>query len=708
VSEKYLVTSALPYANGPLHFGHIAGAYLPGDIFVRYARQAGHEVLYICGTDEYGAAISLSAEQAGRSPKEHVDHYHGVIKEFFDQLNVEFDNFSRTTNKYHSDIAQNFFLSLTKNGSLTPNESERQYCPTCDRYLPDRFVVGQCYIDDCGFENARGDECPKCGKFLDETKLINPRCKLYGHNTELKRTTHWQLRLDLLKEELQAWLDTKKDFWKGNVLSNVMATLKDIHARDITRDLKWGIPVPGEDAAGKVLYVWFDAPIGYISSTIEWAEKQGKPEAWREWWLNKDTKLIHFIGKDNITFHCITWPAMLLKQDEDYVLPHNVPANEFYNFEGKKFNKATGWTIDTKDFFAKYPADYIRWTIARTAPEAKDSEFTWSIFQKCVNAELNDTFGNLATRILRGFAIQKFAGVIPKAQLNDQDIEVLERVQSLHKRAGQHLSEFKVKKASETILELGFAANKYVEDQAPWKSFKADKERCGTTINVGTRLVEILALSLYPFIPESAAALWSASGRTDAVTDHTWGEFSALESDPAGRQIEKFDNPFGKLSKKEIKAEVEALHERLKQREKAKEKPDMTEDIAQESKSPTKEETPEKEQAANWKPEISYDDFMKLDMRMATVTSCEPVKGADRLLKLELQVGDETRTVVSGIREFYEAQALVGKQLVYLANLKPRKLRGVMSQGMVLAATDDGKAILLKAERDCQSGSAVS
>lgn len=702
MTEKYLITSALPYANGALHFGHIAGAYLPGDIFSRYARLAGHEVLFVCGTDEYGAAISLSAEKAGRSPKEHADHYHDVIKKFFDQLNVQFDNFSRTTNKYHKAIAQEFFLSLESKGFLTKSASDRQYCPTCDRYLPDRFVVGECYL--CGHDEARGDECPKCGHFLDETKLINPRCKLYGHPTELRNTTHWQLRLDLLKEELEAWIETKKDFWKSNVLSNVLGILKDIGARDITRDLKWGVPVPNHDEDGKVLYVWFDAPIGYISSTIEWAENQGKPELWKEWWTDKNTKLIHFLGKDNITFHCITWPAMLLKQDGGYVLPHNVPANEFYNFEGKKFNKSTGWTIDTEDFFSKYPADYVRWTIARGAPEAKDSEFTWTEFQKCVNAELNDTFGNLATRIIRGFALSKFEGVVPGADLNDADKAVLETALDCHKRAGEALENFKVRRACEIILELGFAANKYVEDQAPWKSFKTDKARCGTTVNVAIRLVEILALSLYPLIPTSAESLWKAAGRKDELSAQRWNQIPILEADPAGRVLEAFENPFGKLSKKQIKAEVDALHERLKQHEKAQK---MTEN-SEEKKAPeaAAEEAPEN--AMNWKDEISYDDFVKLDMRMATVNTCEPVKGADRLLKLELQVGSEVRTVVSGIREFYDPESLVGRQVVYLANLKPRKLRGVMSQGMVLAATDAGKAILLKAEQDCEPGATVS
>jgi methionyl-tRNA synthetase len=707
MSERFLVTSALPYANGPLHFGHIAGAYLPGDIFSRYARLAGHEVLFICGTDEYGAAISLSAEKAGRSPREHVDHFHQVIRKFFDQLNVQFDNFSRTTNKYHSDIAQDFFRNLTDQGFLTPNDSDRQYCPTCDRYLPDRFVVGECY--ECGFENARGDECPKCTKFLDETKLINPRCKLYGHSTELRTTTHWQLRLDLLKPDLEKWLDTKQEFWKANVLSNVKGTLKGIRARDITRDLKWGVKVPDQDVDGKVLYVWFDAPIGYISSTIEWAEKQGKPDLWKDWWLNEDTKLIHFIGKDNITFHCITWPAMLQKQKAGYILPHNVPANEFYNFEGKKFNKTSGWTIDTEDFFSKYPADYIRWTIARGAPEAKDSEFTWTDFQKCVNAELNDTFGNLTTRILRGFALAKFDGLIPEAELNDADKEVLKTAQLFHEQIGQNLAKYKVKKASELALELGFAANKYVEDQAPWKSFKTDKARCGTTINVGTRLIELLALSLYPFIPASATALWKATGNPTEISEQRWNGFDVLSQDPAGRQLAVFENPFGKLSKKEIQAEINSLHERLKEHEKAKK---MTEETkaAQETKpeSAAPAATEEAKPESNWKDEISYEDFVKLDMRMATVKTCEPVKGTDRLLKIELDVGGEERTVVSGIREYYDPESLIGRQVVYLANLKPRKLRGVLSQGMVLAATDNGKAILLKAETDCEPGATVS
>lgn len=694
--ERFLITSALPYANGPLHFGHIAGAYLPADIFNRYARLAGHETIYICGSDEYGAAISLAAEKAGRSPKEHADIFHNTNKALFDTLNIRFDNFSRTTNKHHAATSQSFFIALRDKGYLTLKETERQYCPSCDRYLPDRFVVGECYI--CHHEEARGDECPKCGTFLDETKLIHPRCKLYGHPAELRKTSHWQLRLDLLRDKLQAWLDTKKDFWKSNVLSSVQATLNDARPRDITRDLDWGVPVPGQEGEKKVLYVWFDAPIGYLSATIEWAEKRGEPEAWKRWWLDEEVKLIHFIGKDNITFHCVTWPGMLIEQDVPYILPHDVPANEFFNLEGDKFNKGKGWTIDTEDFFTKYSADALRWTIARNAPETRDSEFTWADFQSRVNAELNDTFGNLVTRILRGFVALKFDGVVPAAELSAGDLALLAQVDEQHRLVGEALARYQVRKATDAALQLGFLANKYVEDQAPWKSIKKDPARCAACINTGVRVIERLALTLLPFIPDSAELIWAAAGGEGALAEKRWGQLE--DRDPAGRELEPFKNPFEKISKKQVKQEVEALHERLN---KAKEEA-VSEPSADAKKSDDKPEDTQ----GGFKPEISYDDFVKLDMRVATVKTCAPVEGADRLLKLDLDVGGEPRTVVSGIRAFYEPESLVGRQVIYLANLKPRKLRGVMSQGMVLAVNEGDAAVLLKAEKDCTPGSLVS
>jgi len=714
--QKFLVTSALPYANGQLHFGHIAGAYLPADIFTRYSRLAGHEVIYICGTDEYGAAISLAAERAGRSPREQADIYNAHIQRFFGQIGIAFDNFSRTTSSFHPPRVQAFFSELEEKGLATPNDSERQFCPTCVRYLPDRYVVGECYL--CGYEKARGDECPRCGEYLDEKQLINPRCRLYGHPTELRQTRHWLLRLDLLKPKLEEWLATKRDFWKSNVLSQVDGFLKELRPREITRDLDWGVPVPLDEVGPeKVLYVWFDAPIGYITATEEWAAKRGTPEAWKDWWQDPECKLIHFIGKDNITFHCVTWPAVLLGQDEPWLLPYNVPANEFYNLEGRKFNKSEGWTIDTDDFFSKYPADTIRWTIARNAPENRDSEFTWRDFQSRVNAELNDTFGNFVNRVLRGFVLTKFDAVVPAASLDEGDEAVLAKAAALHRGVGEQLASHRVRRASEQVLELGFLANKYLEDQAPWKSIKGDaaaQARCAACLNVGTRLIELLAVTLLPFIPESAERIWVAVGGLGVLKDQRWG-VAGDRDDPAGRSIAPFDNIFTKISKKQIAAEVEALEASLKAKRDAEDSMSdvqANETAASEVVKPEAEapapETAVEEAESSWKPEISYDDFCKLDLRLAKVISAETVKKADRLLKLELDVGSEQRTVVSGIRQWYEPEQHVGRQVVYLANLKPRKLRGVVSHGMILAVTEGEAAVLLDAEKPCSPGSEVS
>ena len=507
--DKYLVTSALPYANGPLHLGHIAGAYLPADIFVRNAKQNGDEALFISGTDEYGAAISFNAEKEGKNPQEYVDHHHKVIKDYFKKLNIDFDHFSRTTNPYHKDLVQAWFINLKSEGLISENLSRRQYCSECDRFLPDRFVTGECYL--CGYEKARGDECPSCSSFLDETQLINPRCKNYNHATELRETKHWQLRLDLLKDELSEWLESKSH-WKPNVLGVAKANLETIRPRDITRDLNWGIPVPLIPEAGKVLYVWFDAPIGYISATMEWAAQKHNEifKAW-DWWLGKDTKLVHFIGKDNIIFHTLIWPAMIMGQNKEtrrisfghepeWALPDNVPANEFYQFEGKKFSTSEGWTVDVD----QYPSDYIRWAIVRSLPETKDTEFTWSLFEEVVNTELNNTIGNLFNRIIKGFVISKYEGLDPSGALNE---ELLKEAKQLKREASKCIYKYQFRKSSDIVMQLGFLANKYIEDNEPWKLYKTDPEKCKNVISTGLELLKLLTEALKSFIPNTTSKM---------------------------------------------------------------------------------------------------------------------------------------------------------------------------------------------------------
>ena len=453
--EKILVTSALPYANGPIHLGHIAGAYLPADIFVRYKRMCSANIVYICGTDDHGVAITISAEKAGVTPSEHVAKYHAVITDIFDRMNIRFDNFSSTSRPHHYEISQAFFRRINQAGYIEPKSSRQFYCPTDRMFLADRYVTGDCPY--CGFQGARGDECPSCGKWLDPLEIKAARCKVCSGEPEVRETTNWYLKLDKLEPDLKKWI-AEKTHWKENVVNFVNGWFTEgLHERAITRDMSWGIPVPLEEAKGKVLYVWFDAPIGYISSTMEWAEAQGRPEAWRDYWCDPNTRLIHFIGKDNIPFHCIVFPAMIMAQnraDEDvFILPENVPANEFYNLEGRQFSKSEGWYIDLEDFFTKYPVDVIRYTLCANMPEKRDSEFTWRDFQLRNNSDLADTFGNLANRVLT-FARKNFDKRIPPRGLLDADGEaLLKTIERLPAKVGENLERFEYRRAVFEVLE---------------------------------------------------------------------------------------------------------------------------------------------------------------------------------------------------------------------------------------------------------------
>ncbi len=511
---KILVTAALPYANGPLHFGHIAGAYLPADAYARFQRLIGNEVLFICGSDEHGVAITLSAEGEGRTPKEHVDHFHHVLHNFFKTMDISFDHYSRTTWEGHVEPTQAYFRDLLKNGYIEEKVTDELYSEKEGRFFADRYVTGTC--PKCGFDEARGDECPKCGASYEATDLKNPFSKVSGAPLTLKPTKHWFLRFDLFKEKLTKWLQEKR--WKSNVMQFAQNYIDDLKPRAITRDSDWGIPVPLEGAEGKVLYVWFDAPIGYISATKEWALKKGNPEEWKTYWCDPKTKLVNFIGKDNIPFHAIFFPAMTMGQDQPYKLVDELPANEFYHLEGKQFSKSEGHTIDLESFFKKFSVDQARYAIAANAPETQDSSFSWKDFETRCNSELLGKYGNLVNRVLV-FTQNKCDGKMPPyGNLSRDDEQFLEKLEALPKKIHEAYSHFHLRKATQLIMELAQEANVYFDHKKPWK----DPEGMGTTIACCLRALNILALISYPVIPGTAEKLWRLLGNETALKDQEW------------------------------------------------------------------------------------------------------------------------------------------------------------------------------------------
>ncbi len=690
--ERILVTSALPYANGPVHFGHVAGAYLPADVYVRYKRLTGAEVLYICGTDEHGAPISINAEREGVGPEEFAARWHESIKTSFDRLDIAFDNFSRTSRPIHHETTLWFFEDLLERGYVLDKVEDQLYCETCKRGLPDRYVTGTC--PRCGYENARGDECPKCGAAYEAVDLIDPRCKTCNSPAAKQPSRHWYLDLPKLAPALREYHAARFGRWRQNVVGEVQKYMAELRPRAITRDLSWGIPFPLPEGAGKVFYVWFDAPIGYVSSTREWARGKGLPEdEWKRWWQDPEVRLVHFIGKDNIAFHAVIFPGVLLGQRDRYTLA-DVPANEFLNLEGRKFSTSEGWFIAIDEFCKKHPADTLRWTLARSAPETRDSEFTYRDWQTRVNTELLGTFGNFASRVLK-FVDSRFEGVIPPAQepLPAPEQAALDALREGTAAVAAALDEFSLRAAAQRVLEVGYAANKLIEETQPFKAIKEDRARAATTVNVACRLLEGLALLLAPFVPTTAKRLAAQVG-LDVRTfpqSRRWSE-AAAPPDPAGRKIGKVKHLFARVEDATVEAEVAALQARA---------------AAASGAAPA---AATQEEPAVSKPQIDYDQFAALDIRIARVASAQAVPKADKLLHLELELENgERRTVLSGIKQWYAPEALVGKQVVYLANLKPRKMRGIESQGMVLAANDaDGGAILLHPDRDAPDGAAVT
>lgn len=692
MSEKrYLVTSALPYANGPIHFGHIAGAYLPADVFVRYLRLKGEDVVYICGTDEYGVAITINAERQGMTPRELVDKYHQVIKTTFDRFRISFDNFSGTARPEHGRTAQGFFTELLDKGFIKKQPDRQFYCPQDAMFLPDRYIEGTC--PKCGHEKARGDECPACGGWLNALEIKSPRCSICGSEPEARDTEHWFLQLQELQPRLEEWLATKGN-WKSNVMTFVQGMLKQgLQPRPVTRDISWGIPVPLDGAAGKVLYVWFDAPIGYISSTKEWALAQGDPDLWKKYWQSPESRLIHFIGKDNIPFHTIVFPAMLMGMGGEWVLPADVPANEFYFFEGRKFSTSEGWYIDLDDFFSKYSSDSVRFAVIANAPENKDTEFGWKDFQMRNNAALADSLGNFINRTLT-FIEKFFAGKVPEPGTLDASAQAL-----LAKRAGtvaeigELVEGYSFRKAAESFIALSREGNRYFDEQAPWKSRTENPAACATALWTCVQLTLTLGQIARLFIPDAAERIFAMLGMGMDGLDWSAGGSATL---PAGSALGRPEVLFRKIEDAEIEKELAALRERS-----AAAVGSATAASAESATCPVAAAAPQKA-------EIEYDDFSRLDLRVGIIRSAERKQGSKKIIRMQVETAGGVRQVLGGLGESYTPEALVGKRVIVVCNLKPRTIMGETSAGMLLAAADGSGLHLLGPDGEADAGSPVS
>jgi methionyl-tRNA synthetase len=696
--KRTLVTSALPYANGQIHFGHISGAYLPADIFVRYKRLKGEDIVFICGTDEYGTAIAVSAAKENRTPQEQADYYHERIKNLFNQCQINFDNFSRTTRPHHTQNTQKFFLDLYTAGYIEAKETEQWYSPSSQQFLADRQITGKCY--ECGFEKARGDECPKCGHYLEALQLTEVYSAIDGTPLEKRKTTNWFLLLDRIQPDLERWVETHPE-WKKNVLNKLKDTFKEgLEPRSITRDLQWGVPVPLKEAQGKCIYVWFDAPIGYISSTQEWAELQGSPEKWKEYWLSPESRLLHFIGKDNITFHALIFPAMLLKQSLPYVLPDNVPAHEFLNLEGDKFNKSTGWSIELEDFFEKYSSDTLRYYLARSFPETADSDFLWREFQSKTD-ELANIYGNLILRVFK-MILTSLEGKVPACgSLTESDQVLLQAIQETPRLVGQELEQFHFRQGAYYFLDLARKTNVYFDEQAPWKTRKSDPERFATCLSLCVYSLKTLAVVGYPFIPTASEKLWRGlqqKQKLSTVRGQVQQGWDLIEPVSAGHSLEAVEVLFHKIEEKQIIQEIASLQERKKQK--------LQETGTSLQREPTASLKPSDLKAFQpLKSLISWEDFDKIDLRIGRILSAEILPKSNHLLKLQVDIGLETRQIIAGIQKSYTPEELRGKEVVVLVNLTPKKIKGEESQGMLLATDFQGKAILLQPVTEVSEGS---
>ena len=653
--KRTLITAALPYANGPVHIGHLAGVYIPSDIYARYLRLRGEEVLFVCGSDEHGVPIAIKAKKEGVTPQDIVDRYDGIIRQSFADFGITFDIYGRTTSPTHRELASSIFLTIYDKGGFIEEESEQYYDPEAKQFLADRYITGTC--PRCQNERAYGDQCESCGSTLNPTDLIHPKSAISGATPELRKTKHWYLPLDKHEPFLKQWILEEHKEWKSNVYGQCKSWLDGgLQPRAVSRDLDWGIPVPVEGAEGKVLYVWFDAPIGYISNT-----KELLPDSWEKWWKSDDTRLLHFIGKDNIVFHCIVFPAML-RAEGSYILPENVPANEFLNLEGDKISTSRNWAVWLNEYLIDLPGkqDVLRYVLTANAPETKDNDFTWRDFQARNNNELVAVFGNFVNRALV-LTSKYFEGKVPAlGALTDFDRETLAELSTVREAIERELDNFHFREALKEAMNLARLGNKYLADTEPWKLAKTDMERVATILNISLQITANLAIAFAPFLPMSSEKLckmlaialpqWSDLGRSDLIeAGHTLGEASLL---------------FEKIEDEVIEAQIQKLQA-------TKEANAAAEDHA----APIAED-------------IAFDDFLKLDIRVGTVTECSKVPKADKLLQFRIDDGLGGRTIVSGIAEHYAPEELVGKQVCFIANLPARKLRGIESQGMILSAAD--------------------
>ena len=680
--KRYTITAALPYTNGPIHIGHLAGVYVPADIYARYLRLTGKDVAYICGSDEHGVAIPMRAKKEGVSPQDIIDKYHGIIKQSFSDFGISFDNYSRTSSKIHHETASEFFTKLYKNGDFIEETSAQLYDAEANQFLADRFVVGTC--PKCGFEESYGDQCENCGTSHNATDLINPKSAITGNVPTVKETKHWFLPLDKHEAFLRKWiLEGHKKDWKPNVYGQVKSWLEDgLRPRAVTRDLDWGIPVPLEGAEGKVLYVWFDAPIGYISSTKEWAAREGKN--WEDYWKKDDTKLVHFIGKDNIVFHCIIFPSML-KAHGDYILPENVPANEFLNLEGNKLSTSKNWAVWLHEYLKEFPnqQDVLRYTLTANAPESKDNDFTWKDFQAKNNNELVAIFGNFINRVVV-LTNKYYNGIVPAPNdFTEIDEDVLAAVKEFPNIIGKSIERYRFREASQELMNLARLGNKYLADEEPWKVIKLDEERVKTIMFIALQISSALAILSEPFLPFTSTKLKNILNVDKKQSWKNVTETAILL--PAGHQINKAELLFSKIEDKAIEAQVEKL---------------QATKIANEQENKVIE--PQKET-------IDFEDFTKLDIRIGTILEAEKVVKTKKLLKLKVDVGIDTRTIVSGIAESFSPEDIIGQQVSVLVNLAPRKIRGVESQGMILMTdTPDGKLAFVEPEKAVKNGQEVS
>ena len=680
--KRYTITAALPYTNGPIHIGHLAGVYVPADIYARYLRLIGKDVAYISGSDEHGAAIPMRAKKEGVSPQVIIDKYHGIIKKSFLDFGISFDNYSRTSSKIHHETASDFFTKMYNDGEFIEEVSAQLYDAEANQFLADRFVVGTC--PKCGFEESYGDQCESCGTSHNATDLINPKSAITGNIPTVKETKHWFLPLDKHEDFLRKWiLEGHKKDWKPNVYGQVKSWVEDgLRPRAVTRDLDWGIPVPLEGADGKVLYVWFDAPIGYISSTKEWAAREGKN--WEDYWKKEDTKMVHFIGKDNIVFHCIIFPSML-KAHGDYILPDNVPANEFLNLEGNKLSTSKNWAVWLHEYLEEFPnqQDVLRYTLTANAPESKDNDFTWKDFQAKNNNELVAIFGNFINRVVV-LTNKYYEGIVPAPNdFSDIDEDVLAAVKEFPNTIGKSIERYRFREASQELMNLARLGNKYLADEEPWKVIKVDEARVQTIMYVALQISAALAVVSEPFLPFTSTKLKNILNIDANLSWENVTKNAILL--PEAHQINKAELLFSKIEDNAIEAQIEKL---------------QATKIANEQEN--KELTPQKET-------IEFEDFTKLDIRVGTILEAEKVAKTKKLLKLKVDVGIDIRTIVSGIAESFSPEEIISQQVSVLVNLAPRKIRGVESQGMILMTdTPDGKLAFVAPEKVVKNGQEVS